>query len=174
MSCRPRRPSPNKRVQRTRLRSPLTRHPLDGGSRQVAAASAGSLLFVLSVTSCVVIDGTRYSQWTGSIVKQSCQAIDAPADNESLLWVSVFDVNGSPLPGATVRMSRLATSSETALERQSSSKGLVAESLDSGEWAVGVRLPGFKSVDARVTLEHGESCTLRCFLVLGDGLNVVH
>jgi hypothetical protein len=60
------------------------------------------------------------------------------------------------------------------MSRETTGDGSVTESLASGEWAVGVRLPGFKKADATVTLTESELCTIRAFLVLGDGADLVH
>ena len=75
-SCRP-----NKRVQRTRLRSPLTRHPLGGGSIMVARVAAMALLIMgMSSGSAIV--------WT------------KPGE----LRMVVVDRDGKPIPGVSVEL----------------------------------------------------------------------
>jgi carboxypeptidase family protein len=119
---------------------------------------------------CITIDGKGYPFWTGSVAKTNCQAVTSGGDSGIL--VAVLDWGGRPLPGATVTAS--AVSSVETKSVQTGLDGHALERFPAGSWSLEASLPGFKSAKASVVADSGEVCTIRCFLVLGDGTGLVH
>ena len=82
---------PNKRVQRTRLRSPLTRHPLGGHQ------SPARLLFLLAAMAATACS---------RIIRDPVEPLVGPTpivSHEDVV-VRVVDVSSAPLPGALVEI----------------------------------------------------------------------
>jgi hypothetical protein len=123
-----------------------------------------------SVSACRTIDGQVYPAWTGSVAKTDCRV--ATSDGGSGILVSVLDWDGRPLPGATVTASSVSTLDKKSV--QSGRDGVALERLPAGSWSLEAWLPGFRRVSVNVVASNNELCSVRCFLVLGDGTGVVH
>ena len=105
MSCAPS-PPPNKRVQRTRLRSPLTRHPL--GARAIAivlSAIVSSVAFGCQTASVSPMTGTAEPE---DVLVDTCDPIIDEAKESHPLQeyrLSVRDSAGLPISDAKVVIS---------------------------------------------------------------------
>ena len=151
-------PPPNKRVQRTRLRSPLTRHPLGGFWLLRGRAFAAAVIVPTLLCGCETFAGKLY--WAGKapgfLAKATCERSEP--ESGSLVQVKVRADEGGALPGVSIQFSR--PGSGAKVQYVTDEHGTVNAWMDPGSWHVDALLPGFRSGRYQLELSKDQVCTI--------------
>ena len=156
-------------MQRTRLRSPLTRHPLGGRKlRYLSVATKSGLLCVVTVWSINVVAARPLESGKSSV---SITPTATPTAVPQLI-VTAVDMRGDALPGVFVKVSYVSARGPRVVSCSAGMRGLVTISglpVDAAD--VVVRLPGFREElfkDVRLGRAGGVSLVARMETVASD------
>jgi hypothetical protein len=147
---------PNKRVQRTRLRSPLTRHPLGSPNSHLCA------ILVVFLTSWIACTSSPPPQNAGLQGPALCTCRPAAPETSSVAVLSIEATgsDGRNLPGVHVSLAGPLREGRESIRWTTGGDHPLAQALAPGSWEVNAASPGFLARSAGVTLKPGESCTL--------------
>jgi hypothetical protein len=156
--------APNPRLQRTRMRSPLSRQPLGGFKPLLGVVPLA--LFCVCPVGCESFNGRLYwaGKAPGSLVESHCEAIQPGSG--AFVRVDARDWQGGILPG--VRVHFRGSKPGTDLEYQTDEQGLVNAWIGPGDWRVEVSLRGFRPGRLKLNLSRDQACTVTCQLRLSN------
>ena len=151
---------PNTRVQRTRWRSPLTRHPLGGWWR--LSLLVPGLFAVILLPACQSIGGHWYFLTKKYATRVECTP--SKADTAAQIKVAVCDQNGGYLADADFSLTGGAVCATH--DYRTDWRGVYTADVEPGPWEVAVHSTAFARGSASVDVRPGEGCTVTFFLTV--------